>query len=114
MRIGPPRLLLSFSVLYVIHVAYGIYYLDRVEGVTAWFCPLIFLVGLNALGFLVWVTSHRWVSLGNILIHLVGSLGEVRNILAVGWQDIGMVKLPMVATHSLMVLIFLLIYLRSK
>ena len=114
MRITSKRLFLCFSLLYVIHVVYGIFYLDRVEGVTAWFCPLVFLVGLNALGFLVWATSHRWVSLGNILIHLVGSLGEVRNILTVGWQEVGIVKLPMVVTHSLMVLIFLLIYLRSK
>ena len=110
MKITSRALLPMFSVLYVLHVAYGIFYFHRVEGVTEWLCPLVFLVGLNALGFAVWITSHRWVSLGNVLIHLVGSLGEVKNILLCG----GMLKIPVVVTHSLMFLIFLLIYLRAK
>ena len=110
MKVTSRTLLPAFSILYVFHVPYGIFYLHRVEGVTAWLCPLVFLIGLNALGFAVWMTSHRWVALGNILIHLVGSLGEVKNILLGG----GILKVPVVVTHALMFLIFLLIYLRSK
>ncbi|MCK4548317.1 MAG: hypothetical protein KAW17_12850 [Candidatus Eisenbacteria sp.] len=103
-------LLLAFALLYVLHVAYGMFYLDRVEGVQLWLRPLVFLIGLNALGFLVWITRHRWVVLGNILIHLVGALGEVKNMALGG----GVLKIPTVVTHGLMVVIFLWIYLRSR
>jgi hypothetical protein len=103
-------LLIAFSILYAIHVSYGFFYLCCYEEVGSWVYRLVFLVGLNALGFLVWVSTHRWIPLGNILIHLVGALGEGKNVLLGG----GIQKIPLLVTHALMLLIFLFIYLRSK
>jgi hypothetical protein len=104
------KLLAVFSILYVVHVTYGLFYLCCFEEVGSWLYRLVFLVGLNGLGFLVWVSRHRWIPLGNVLIHLVGALGEGKNVLLGG----GLQKIPVLVTHGLMLLIFLFIYLRSK
>ena len=99
-----------FAVLYVLHVGYEIFYTLRIERVEVWPYPVAFVVLINAIGFLVWVTSHRWVALANVLIHLVGSLGEARNAFLAGTA----LRIPPFATHSLMLVVFLLIYLRSE
>jgi hypothetical protein len=93
-------LLVAFSVLYLLHIGYGVFYYAHVERVEAWLCPLVFLVG---------VSSHRWIALGNVLIHMVGSLGELKNVLL----GAGILKIPVIVTHSLMLAIFLFLYLQS-
>jgi len=104
------RLFSVFAAVYAVHVAYGVFFLARFEQVEAWTCPLVFLVGLNAAGFLVWVSAHRWLALGNVFIHLVGTLGEAKNVFLGG----GLWKVPVVVTHGIMLLVFLWLYLRAR
>lgn len=103
-------LLFLFLVVYLVHVAYECFYTLRIEEVEAWLRPIVFVAGLNALGFLVWVISHRWMALLNILIHLVGTLGEVKNAMLAGTT----LRAPLIVTHSLMLVVFLVIYARSE
>jgi len=110
MKVRSLKLAVAFTVIYVLHVGYSSYYTLRIEGVEGWLCPIGFLVVLNALGFLVWVTRHRWVALINVLIHLVGTLGEAKNAFLAGTT----LRIPLFATHVLMLIIFLYVYMHSE